>query len=263
MAKFIRETHHDATHIVVHTHPNEQEHVFVPLLGNASPLTGVSLQNEWAETHAWTVKWVGESARAGRPWVVTNDEQGHWAHGVPPDPGYAGFDGTVRDPRRAYTLHDVRKLTLWGNLMGGGAGVEYYFGYNLPQQDMNGEDFRSREQSWRYCRIALEFFREHRVPFWEMTNADSLLGNGVHAGTFFCLAKAGELYLVYLPWGGHYTAALDLRGVTDEFNVRWFNPRTGGPLLTSNVVSIAGGGRTRLGVPPSDETDDWLVIVRR
>ena len=117
--------------------------------------------------------------------------------------------------------------------------------------------------SWRYCRIALEFFREHRVPFWEMTNADSLVGNGVHAETFFCLAKPGELYLVYLPWGGRYTATLDLRGATGEFNVRWFNPRTGGPLLTGNAVSVTGGGRARLGVPPADETDDWLVMVRR
>ncbi len=30
-------------------------------------------------------------------------------------------------------MHDVRKLCLWGNLMAGGAGVEYYFGYKLPK----------------------------------------------------------------------------------------------------------------------------------
>ena len=61
--------------------------------------------------------------------------------------------------------------------MAGGAGVEYYFGYQLPQNDLVCEDFRSRDKSWDYCRIALEFFREHEIPFWEMKNADALIGN--------------------------------------------------------------------------------------
>ena len=25
----------------------------------------------------------------------------------------------------------------------------------------------ARDQSWDYCRIALDFFREHKVPFWD------------------------------------------------------------------------------------------------
>ncbi len=55
-------------------------------------------------------------------------------------------------------MHDIRKYCLWGNLMAGGAGVEYYFGYQLPEHDLNLEDFRSRDKSWDYCRIALDFF---------------------------------------------------------------------------------------------------------
>jgi hypothetical protein len=263
MAQFIREMHYWPSHIVVHTHPNEQEIVYPHLLGAQSAMTGVSMQNEWSDTHAWTVKWIAASAQAGRPWVVANDEQGHFAYGVPPDPGYQGFDGVVRDPRRSYTLHDVRKLTLWGNLMAGGAGVEYYFGYKLPAADLAGEDFRSRAQSWKYCRIALEFFREQRIPFWEMRSADAILGNGVHADTFFCLAQPGQLYLVYLPWGMNFIPTLDLREVSGEFEVAWFNPRAGGPLEPGSVRSIPGGKRSRLGEPPRDAEEDWLVVVRR
>src|SRR5690606_23702446 len=121
--KFIREIHYYKSNIVLHTFANEQEHVYRPLIGEGSVLTGVSLQNDWAETHLWTRHWVRESRRAGRPWVVGNDEQGHWGYGVPPDPGCEGFDGTPTDPRRSYGLHEVRKLVLWGNLMAGGAGV--------------------------------------------------------------------------------------------------------------------------------------------
>ncbi len=261
MAQFIRETHYYPSNIVLHTFTNEQELSYVPHLGPDSRLTGLSIQNDWAETHAWVVKWVRESARAGKPWVVANDEQGNWAWGVPPDPGYAGFDGTAPDPHRRYTLHDVRKLVLWGNLMGGGAGVEYYFGYLLPQHDIDAEDFRSREQSWNFCRIALEFFRREKIPFWQMAPADELLGNSIGAESYWCLAQRGELYLVYLPWGG--PATLDLREVAGEFSVQWFNPRTGAALRAGAVHSFKGGVRARLGTPPVDEVDDWVAVVRR
>ena len=52
--------------------------------------------------------------------------------------------------------------------MAGGAGVEYYFGYKLPQNDLVCQDFRSRDKSWDYCRIALNFFHQNDVPFHEM-----------------------------------------------------------------------------------------------
>ena len=35
--------------------------------------------------------------------------------------------------------------------MAGGAGVEYYFGYSLPENDLLCEDFRSRDRSWDFA----------------------------------------------------------------------------------------------------------------
>src|SRR5882724_8279905 len=153
-------------------------------------------------THQRTLRWVTASAQSGRPWVVANDEQGTAALGVPPDPGYKGFNGKDPQGKDIRSLHDIRKYTLWGNLMAGGAGVEYYFGYQLPENDLLLEDFRSRDKSWDYGRIALDFFRSERIPFWEMKNADELAGNPKHDNSRYCLAKNGELYLVYLPSGG-------------------------------------------------------------
>jgi hypothetical protein len=159
MAQYIADTDPYGHHRVIHTYPNMQERVYEPLLGHGSTLTGASLQNMWNETHARTVHWVRASAAAGRPWVVANDEQGSARTGVPPDPGYEGFDGiATEEGYEPYDLHGIRRYTLWGNLMGGGAGVEYYFGYRLPENDLIAEDFRSRDRSWDYCRIALEFF---------------------------------------------------------------------------------------------------------
>jgi Domain of unknown function (DUF5060)/Putative collagen-binding domain of a collagenase len=260
-------------HIVLHTYPNEQDQVYKPLLGDQSLLTGVSLQNMWNAVHQRTLLWVNASAAAGRPWVVANDEQGPANYGIPPDPGYRGHSGIAEEKKpdglaaegheksTAYTMHDVRKLTLWGNLMAGGAGVEYYFGYALPENDLVAEDFRSRDQSWGYCGIALEFFRTQQIPLADMKNLNPLVGNAKNDNSRYCLAKTGELYLVYLPNGG--SSQLDLSGVSGAFAVTWFNPRVGGALVNGSVATVSGGGSVELGNPPADAAEDWLAIIRR
>jgi hypothetical protein len=260
MVKFLHDTDPYRHHIVIHTFPGQQDKVYTPLLGDQSLLTGASLQNGWNQTHQRTLKWLTESAAAGKPWVCANDEQGGADTGVPPDLGYAGYDGKKKDGKTVQTTDDIRQATLWGNLLAGGAGVEYYFGYQLPQNDLICEDFRSRDKSWDYCRIALDFFREHRIPFWEMKNANALVGNEKNDNSKYCLAKPGELYLVYLPKGG--TTDLDLSAAPGSLTVKWFNPRTGGKLADGSVKSVTGGGAVALGNPPTDADQDWMVLVR-
>ncbi len=263
MIQYIWETDPYKHPIVVHTFPNQQDKVYSELLGDKSLLTGVSLQNHWGRVHQRTLRWLEASAKAGRPWVVANDEQNPADLGVPPDPGYQGFDGLARenpnDP--GYTLHEIRKYTLWGNLMAGGAGVEYYFGYKLPQHDINCEDYRSRDRSWDYCRIALEFFSKFNIPFWEMRNANSLVGNTKNDNSRYCLALPGEVYVVYLPTGG--TCELNLSHTSGTFSVRWYNPRRGGDLQTGSVDTTSGAKKVSLGRPPAEEAEDWVVLVRR
>jgi hypothetical protein len=247
---------------VVHTFPNAQEAVYPALVGEQSPFTGASLQMAWNAVHERTVRWIRASAQAKKPWVVANDEQGPATLGVPPDPGYQGFAGKdVQGRDVAHTLHDIRKFALWGNLMAGGAGVEYYFGYALADNDLVAENFRSRDQSWEYGRLAVDFFHSRKIPFWEMQNADELVGNLKHDNSRFCLAKAGTLYLVYLPTGG--AANLDLSGISGEFSVDWFDPRNGGPLRKGSVSSVRGGAAASLGTAPGNPADDWLVVVQR
>ena len=248
--------------VVIHTHPGDQDLVYTPLLGPASGITGASLQNHWDVAHQRVLKWRRESAKAGRPWVVANDEQGDASLGVPPDPGYEGFSGRAKEKDgREYDLNDVRRHTLWGTLMAGGAGVEYYFGYALPQNDLRGEDWRSRERSWGFAAIALRFFRDEGIPFWEMEPADALVGNAAEDNSRYAFAKRGEVYLVYLPTGG--AAELDLSGVWGRFTVAWLDPRRGGPLRTGAVREVAGGSRVSLGTPPAEPNEDWLAVVRR
>lgn len=261
MAEYILNLDPYDHHIVVHTFPPQQDRVYSALIGTQSVLTGASLQNHWDVTHQRTLKWVNESRAAGRPWVVANDEQGPAGLGVPPDPGYEGFDGWAGEGEDRYSAHDIRKRTLWGNLMAGGAGVEYYFGYRLPQNDLVCEDFRSRDLSWDYCRYALEFFQENGIPFQTMSNANALVGNEESNNSVYCLAKPGEAYVVYLPEGREIS--LDLRDDKGSFSVHWYDPRRGGKLQSGSIRRVQGGKAADLGRPPAEPEEDWAILVRK
>ncbi len=259
MVKYLHDTDPYKHPIVLHTFPNQQDKVYTPLLGEGSLLTGVSLQNSWRAVHELTYSWIRKSEVAGRPWVVANDEQNSAATGVPADPGFEGSDGTAQMDGKKYSLHDIRKATLWGNLMAGGAGVEYYFGYKLPQNDLLLENFRSRHQSWSYGRIALDFFHKNRLPIAEMESVDGLIGGDLKANDRYCLAKPGQVYVVYLANGG--STKIDLSGTPPKkFTVQWYNPRTGGELIEDK--SILGGAERTLGEPPAEKNDDWVALIR-
>lgn len=259
MANWIRDLDPYDHPIVVHTFPQWQDRVYPKLLGTNSPFTGASLQNDWDKVHQRTLQWLTNSEASGKKWVIANDEQGPANFGVPPDPGYQGHSGEAGPTNKTYNLHDIRKYTLWGNLMAGGAGVEYYFGYQLPQNDLACEDWRSRDKSWDYCRFALEFFA--LIPFWEMTNANYLIGNAQNDNSKYCFAKEGEVYAVYLPNGG--TAEIELGYSKDDFEIRWYNPRTGGELIKTKQAKLKPKGKATLGPPPREPEQDWVLLVRR
>ncbi len=261
MAQYISNTDPYMHHIVLHTYPDWQDRVYKPLLGDQSVLTGISLQNSWATVHQRVIYWLQEAEKAGKQWVVANDEQNPHFTGVPPDKDYEGFDGVARpDGNIPYTIDDIRKYTLWGALMAGGAGVEYYFGYTLPQNDLGCEDWRSRDQSWDYCRIALDFFGYNKIPFWNMKNANDLVDNPKNDNSKYCLALQREIYVVYLPEGG--TTNLDMSNSTSVFRVEWYNPREGGLVQYGSVKEVKGPGKVFLGQPPLDSDKDWIILIR-
>jgi hypothetical protein len=106
--------------VVIHTFPSQGDAVYGGLVGN-NGYDGASVQTSKNSVFSKTLQWRDQSAAAGRKWVVANDEQGSAQEGVVPD---------ANDPS-----HDiVRSNVLWGNIMAGGAGVEYYFGYSYPNR---------------------------------------------------------------------------------------------------------------------------------
>ena len=239
--------------IVIHTYPNQQDKIYPPLMGDASALHGASLQNSNVRDCHWqVVKWNRMSAAKGKPWVVGFDEPGTAGEGMPADEGYPGMPKNFNNP----SVDDTRKYALWGTLMAGGSGVEYYFGYKLPQNDLVCEDWRSRDQSWDYCAIALRFFTENDLPLGEMKNENELIGNDKHDNSAYCFAKRGEVYVVYLPDGGE--REIDLGDDKGSYKVEWFNPRTGG--APKKGGHAPGGGKRKLVAP--DSKGDWVAILR-
>ncbi len=261
MAEYILNMDPYDHNIVIHTFPSQQEQVYKRLLGHQSVLTGTSLQNHWSAAHKQTLRWVEASYAAGKPWVVANDEQNPARLGVPPDPGYQGFDGKAGDEENPYGIDDIRKYTLWGTFMAGGAGVEYYFGYQLPENDLRCEDFRSRDKSWEYCGYAIDFFQNNDIPYWRMRNANELVGNTEADNSRYCLALEDDTYVVYVPDGGR--TELDLSDASGRFSVEWYNPREGGGFKKGSVKTVKAGKKVFLGNPPSDREEDWAILVRK
>ena len=225
--------------VVCHTFPGRYDQVYTPLLG-FDHFEGPSLQTN--ATHQQTLRWVERSGQAGRKWVVCLDEIGPASTGVKPD---------ADDP-----AHDeVRKRHLWGNLMAGGAGCEWYMGYRYPHNDLNCEDWRSRDAMWDQTRHALEFFHTH-LPFTQMRPADHL----TESPRDYCLAQPGQVYAIYLPDGG--TTKLNLGKLAAPFNVLWYNPRTGGALQKGSLAQIKGPGLVGIGQPPAEPGKDWVALLK-
>ncbi|MCF8225123.1 MAG: DUF5060 domain-containing protein [Bacteroidales bacterium] len=244
MADYLRKTDPYDHFIVMHTHPNPKNRAaYLPNYFSHESFDGPSIQagNPY-DSHQSTLKWIEDSREAGKLWVVCIDEIGqHWKGAMPDE----------ADP-----AHDtIRQQVLWGNLMAGGAGVEWYFGYRYPHGDLSCEDWRSRDILWDQTRYAIEFFQNY-LPFSEMENMDVLISYG------YCLAKPGEVYAIYFT--GEGVSTVDLRGASGQFDVKWYDPGKGGQLMDGTVTRINAGGLVSPGLPPdSDLNTDWVCLIRK
>lgn len=201
-----------------------------------------ALQHDAENTHSETIKWVDRSAAAGHPWLN---------HLIEMNPG-------VRTDVESPGHHRVRKLAIWGHYMAGGTGTMFFF--TDPIGDLNMEDFRTRDELFSQIRVAHDFVKNY-LPFTETKHADAL----TPAANDYVLAKRGQAYAVYLPEGG--TTTLDLSDAAGSFEVKWYNPRTGGALRNGSVRTVTGGGIRALGDAPAEATSegasDWAVLVRK
>lgn len=243
MAKYLKTHDPYQHHVALHTHSRIHEQVpILNALVGYEYLTGPSIQlHHPHEVNEVTEKWIKASQVSGHQWVVPLDEIGPANVGAKPD---------ADDPEH----NEMRHQVLWGNLMAGGSGVEWYFGYKFAHMDINCEDWRSRDLLWDQTRHALNFFRKH-LPYHGMKGANELTSNSDD----FVFAKNGYVYAIYMP---HVEETyLDLTGSNTKFSIQWFNPREGGNLQKGSLDEVRGGKIVSIGLPPNQEKD-WVALLK-
>lgn len=244
MIQYVKTHNPYSSFVVLHTHaaPHSRYEIMRPMLG-FKHLDGPSIQiGDKMSAHGETKMWISMSDSAGKQWVVNIDEVGPASRGVDPDV----VDNNNQD--------SVRKYVLWANLMAGGGGSEWYFGYENPHNDLNCENWRSRDRMWNYTHHALDFFRKH-LPFHNMQSNDNL----TTVEDDYVLA-GDNVYAIYLPTGG--TTDLNVGKTKKNLTIYWYNPRLGDALQTGSMETIDGSGVQNIGYPPSDENRDWVALIR-
>jgi len=152
-----------------------------------------------------------------------------------------GYEGKLDKPAHGMNADWVRKCH-WSIAVAGGyatygdwmPGTAFYTGHI-------GEG-RAPAQL-RYLRTIFE-----SIPYPQMKSHNELVGEGA-----FCLAKEGEVYLVYLAESSE--TILNVKGSGQGCKMTWIDPRTG----KQTESSITSETKIALKAP---SPDDWVVIVR-
>lgn len=248
MTRFLTEIDPYDHPILLHTHSHEphRSNVLDSILG-FKDLDGLSLQVDKREEAAEVLEtWKRKAQDSGHKWMITMDEIGMW---------HTGAQSDSLDPN-----HDsLRRYVLWGTLLSGAAGVEWYFGANNRYNDLNTEDWRSRARLWELTDYALDFFNDN-LPYWEMQAAHSL----VKSEDAFCYRKTRAIYAIYLPDADAYS--IDLSEAEGDFSLAWYDPLSGGKLQQGSVTTLLGGQIQSLGLPPKSKrtapNQDWVALLR-
>lgn len=228
----------------VHTHPDDvaiYQHLYGDPLFDAASVQYLP-QSVEGMTHLVRQ----ESREASRKWIIDMDENGMW------DVGLSGSNATEM---RQQVLYDV----LFSN-----GGVEWYCGYHpLPLGgDVRLEDFRTREEMWRYSRIAREFLEDH-FDLEQAVPGDHLVQMGPSEfGGAETLLQHDRRMAIFLPHA-QTAPTVDLRHHDGLYSVRWISPRTGQVVAQGSPVSQTDGTTTVLQVVAPFPEKDWIVLLER
>ena len=227
--------------VVLHTHswPEARNPILDPLFGY-SLLDGLSMQiDDPMSVHDVMLDYRNKSASADHPWVLHMDEIGKYWKGAVPDK-----DSPNHDTMRIHTL--------WGSLMAGGAGVEWYFGYKYEEADLTCEDWRSRDGLWEQTREALEVFNYMQVD--KMAPKDELID-----GDAWCLGAKGIGYIMYAPYGEAFE--LDLTGDDKSYLLNYRDGATGTGLPSPGIDRVWGDQKVEILMPRYTDLSDVIITL--
>lgn len=249
MAKFLKKADPYNHPVLLHTHSHDplRENILDSIIG-FKHVDGLSLQQDKRELAPNVVaQWKDKANSTGHDWLITMDEIGMWHTAALPDSLDSNHDS-------------LRRYALWGTLLSGGAGVEWYFGAKYPHNDLNSEDWRQRDRLWELTNYAISFFQEN-LNYWRMTPNHKLINDS----KAYCLQEKGRKYAIYLPRPSSTT--IDLREEKGLFDIRWFDPLNGGELEIGTMEKVVGGRIVSIGKPPEKrkykEKKDWVCLISK
>lgn len=235
MADYLNQLDPYNHNIVMHTYPGQYNR-YNALIGSQSEYTGASIQTSNAtynELFSVVSDWVENSQLASKKWIVAVDEPGNASIGIDSDPD---------------DIDLVRSKVVWGTMFAGGAGVEFYYGYQSGCGDLNCEDHRSRDLKYTEASYAIEFFDEYLQSYLPIIyNDDALTGNSDD----YVLTNGTNMMAVYFTEGTTTTINLDTSSV---WELHWYNPRNG--VYNSNIDTIVNS------ITAPDDLD-WVALISR
>lgn len=226
-------------HVVIH---NGQQ--FYDLLGPESKYTGLSVQTnreDFANVHGAVLRWHNLAKAGKKTWAIAVDEPGDHRYSLVPDKINPDHD-------------NARQNALWGALMAGAWGIEWYFGYEHEQSDLTCEDWRSRDKMWDQCLHALNFFKDNGISYWELEARDKWTENDD-----FVSAKKDEEIIIYQKMGPKKPTILNK--LNGEYAIRWFNPKTG--QFVGKTQKISANKNLTVGLPPAEQDKDWVLWIKK
>lgn len=259
MAKYFAEQDPYKHPIVIHSHstPPSKDKLLPPLLN--SDYDGVSMQiHHRQQVFEEIVKWrdISKMRLAGKPWLLTMDEIGTW---------YTGAKIDLDDPN-----HDtLRQHVLWPTFLAGGAGVEWYFGGRQPQNDLNTEDFSTRESLWRMSKIAREFLQENQVPLWDLKPNMPLYNStieieGLDNAPAQILPAAGvykannkKFFIAYIIEQSELLVNMPV----GKYEQIWLNPISGNQIRKPDLA--IGSHEYRLKISDDAKNQDWVILLTK
>ncbi|WP_298496587.1 DUF5060 domain-containing protein [uncultured Algibacter sp.] len=140
--------------------------------------------------------------------------------------------------------------SLWACITAGAAGIHYY----SHNGDITVDNYTLHTAFYQRMKYAKDFFENNNIPFWNLTNNDSNISNG------YLLTDNKDYYIAFLPNGG--TTNIDVSG-TGTYQIKWFNPRSGGKLQNGSISKISAGKKIAIGNAPNTANSSWVVLLQK
>ena len=199
-------------------------------------------ESDYGGIYGETQDWIERSTDAGNTWVVTwTEASGNQA----PEPFME-----ISSTQRIYWM--------WASVMSGGGGFEWYLKNDGAGHayDLAVENLREFDVFWEQSGHLVSFFRD-TVQTENDIDLDNLNvdNDAIEGDDDWVLSDSNSTYIALLRRGGN--ASLNLAS-NNDYDVQWFNPRTGESIDGGSVSSDGS-----LGNPPSQQNEDWAVILTR